>query len=61
MSTSAVSPTSPPPLAVWLLAIRPKTLLAAVAPVLVGCAVAWAERGFHVGTAVAAFAVATLL
>jgi len=61
MSTSAVSPTSPPPLAVWLLAIRPKTLLAAVAPVLVGCAVAWAERGFHVATAVAAFAVATLL
>ncbi len=45
----------------WLLAIRPKTLPAAVAPVLVGCAVVWADGGFHVASAFAAFAVAILL
>lgn len=41
--------------------MRPKTLPAAVSPVLVGCAVAWAEGGFHAPSAVAAFAVALLL
>ena len=47
--------------AVWLLAIRPRTLPAAVAPVLVGCAVAWRQGVFHLGSAIAAFAVALLL
>jgi 1,4-dihydroxy-2-naphthoate octaprenyltransferase len=52
---------TPPTLSTWLLAIRPKTLPAAVAPVLVGCAVAWHEGGFAALPALAAFAVALLL
>ncbi|MCW9035942.1 MAG: 1,4-dihydroxy-2-naphthoate polyprenyltransferase [Rhodospirillales bacterium] len=35
----------PSPLLVWWLGIRPKTLSIAVAPVIVGSAVAWAETG----------------
>lgn len=46
---------------VWLLAIRPKTLPAAVSPILVGSAVAVHERGFHLPAALAAMAVALLL
>lgn len=45
----------------WILASRPKTLPAAVSPVVVGCAVAWSEGGFSPTVAVAAFAVALLL
>jgi len=51
----------PSPLQTWLLAARPKTLPAAVAPVVVGTAVAIAEDGFAPIAAVAAFAVALLL
>ncbi|HEU5431598.1 MAG TPA: 1,4-dihydroxy-2-naphthoate octaprenyltransferase, partial [Thermomicrobiales bacterium] len=47
--------------AAWLLAIRPKTLPAAVAPVLVGCAVAAREGAFAPATALAALVVALLL
>src|SRR5215211_3668914 len=49
------------PISAWLLAARPKTLPAAISPVLVGCAVAWAEHGFDLVAALAAFAVALLL
>ncbi|MDP9469125.1 MAG: 1,4-dihydroxy-2-naphthoate polyprenyltransferase [Chloroflexota bacterium] len=45
----------------WLLAARPKTLPAAVAPVIVGTAIAAADGGFYFPAAVAAFAVALLL
>ena len=45
----------------WLLAARPKTLPAAVVPVIVGSAVAIAAGRFHWGAAVACFAVALLL
>src|SRR3954453_8966853 len=45
----------------WALATRPKTLPAAVSPVVVGCAVAWSEGGFSRSVAVAALAVALLL
>jgi 1,4-dihydroxy-2-naphthoate octaprenyltransferase len=45
----------------WLLATRPKTLPAAVTPVVVGTGVAIAAGGFHTGAAIAAFAVALLL
>ena len=45
----------------WLLATRPKTLPAAVAPVVVGTAVAIAEGGFAFLAALAALAVALLL
>jgi 1,4-dihydroxy-2-naphthoate polyprenyltransferase len=61
MSTALGSPANVAPLTAWLLAIRPKTLPAAISPVLVGCAVAWVERGFDLVSALAAFAVALLL
>ena len=49
------------PAKVWLLAARPKTLPAAVAPVMVGTAQAYADHGFALLPAVAALAVALLL
>jgi len=61
MSTALDSPANVSPLSAWLLATRPKTLPAAISPVLVGCAVAWAEDGFDLVSALAAFAVALLL
>jgi 1,4-dihydroxy-2-naphthoate polyprenyltransferase len=61
MSTALDSPANTPRLSAWLLAARPKTLPAAISPVLVGCAVAWAEDGFDLVAALAAFAVALLL
>ena len=56
-----VSPIPPTSTAAWLLAIRPKTLPAAVAPVVVGTAVAIADDGFAPLAALAALAVALLL
>ena len=61
MSTALDSPANASTLSAWLLATRPKTLPAAISPVLVGCAVAWAEDGFEFASALAAFAVALLL
>ncbi|MCD6031395.1 MAG: 1,4-dihydroxy-2-naphthoate polyprenyltransferase, partial [Thermomicrobiales bacterium] len=61
MTSSLSAPTTTTAFGAWFLAVRPKTLPAAVSPVLVGCAVAWAADGFHLGTAIAAFAVALLL
>jgi len=49
------------PLSAWLMAIRPKTLPAAVAPVLVGSACAYAADGFRAGPALAALVGALLL
>lgn len=54
-------PQSPAPLSVWWLAIRPKTLGAAIAPVLMGLAIAWGEGRWHGGAAAAALAGALLL
>jgi 1,4-dihydroxy-2-naphthoate octaprenyltransferase len=61
MSTALGAPAKITPLSAWLLAARPKTLPAAISPVLVGCAVAWAEHEFELVPAIAAFAVALLL
>ncbi len=56
----AARPTATP-LQAWVLAARPRTLPAAVAPVVVGTAVAIAEDSFAPLAAAAAFAVALLL
>src|SRR5215207_1225147 len=61
MSTALGSPTNVSPLSAWLLATRPKTLPAAISPVIVGCTVAWAEDRFDLVAGLAAFAVALLL
>lgn len=47
--------------AVWIAAIRPKTLTAAVSPVLVGTAMAWDAGGFHAVAAVCALVCALLV
>ncbi len=53
MSTAALD--ARPSLArVWWLAIRPRTLGAAFAPVILGTALAYAAGGFHLGAALAA-------
>nr|HRC63311.1 1,4-dihydroxy-2-naphthoate polyprenyltransferase [Dehalococcoidia bacterium] len=51
--TEAV-PANPSALRTWILAIRPPTLTAAVAPVIVGSAVAVREHAFSAGPALAA-------
>ena len=53
--------TTPSPLSIWLLAIRPKTLFASVSPIIVGSAVARHEGGFHLLSTLVALLVAVLL
>ncbi len=55
------NPESPSTLQRWWLAIRPKTLPAAAAGVIVGTALAWRNGGFSLGPALAALGVALLL
>ena len=47
--------------AVWLMASRPKTLFAAVSPVVMGCALAHADGGWHTPAAIAALLGAVLI
>ena len=49
------------PLAIWIAAARPKTLGAAVAPVLMGTAMAWEAGGFHAPAALCALLGALLI
>lgn len=46
---------------VWIMASRLRTLPAAIAPVLIGCALAWADGVTHAGAALAALAGAVLI
>ena len=39
---------------IWFLAARPKTLPAAMAPVIIGCTLAWDAHAFHLLSAIAA-------
>jgi len=48
-------------LKVWVMASRPKTLWAAVAPVIIGTAMAYESGGFHLWSAVAALMGALLI
>lgn len=57
----SAAPGRPSSLAVWVLAARPKTLLAAVTPVWVGSSCAWASDAFRWGPALAALLGAMLL
>jgi len=48
-------------LQIWFLAARPKTLPAAMAPVIIGCALAWKADAFHLWSALAALMGALLI
>ncbi len=62
MSARTAQPTErPDPLRIWLMAARPRTLPAAVAPVLVGTALAATEGTFHALRFVAALLGALLI
>ncbi len=54
-------PLSRPPASVWLLAARPKTLWASVAPVVMGTAMAFGDGGFHAPAALVALACSVLI
>ncbi|MDX6685489.1 MAG: 1,4-dihydroxy-2-naphthoate polyprenyltransferase [Baekduia sp.] len=54
MSTSPAAHDRPSPIKIWLLAARPRTLPAGVAPVLVGTALAIHDGTFHVAVFIAA-------
>lgn len=45
----------------WMLAARPKTLPAAIAPVLLGWAIAWSTGVFHLGAGLAALFTAIMI
>ncbi len=53
--------TTRPHRAVWIAAMRPRTLPAAAAPVLLGCGLAWRADAFHAPSALGALVGALLL
>lgn len=60
-SPAASTGDRPTRLQIWILAARPKTLPASIAPILLGTAVAIHEGGFHLLTAIMALITAMLL
>ncbi|MBL8995063.1 MAG: 1,4-dihydroxy-2-naphthoate polyprenyltransferase, partial [Spirochaetia bacterium] len=44
-------PPKPSALTIWIIAARPKTLFASLAPILMGLGMAWGDRHFHAGIA----------
>ena len=54
-------PEPPGRVAVWLLAARPKTLWASIAPVVIGTAMAFGDGGFHASAAFVALACSVLI
>lgn len=61
MRTLRESATPLPRWRVWILAARPKTLAASVAPVLMGSTMAWTDGGFHLPSALLALVGALLI
>ncbi len=54
-------PEPPGAVSVWLLAARPKTLWASIAPVVIGTAMAFGDGGFHAPAALVALACSVLI
>lgn len=61
MSAAAVAADRPSPARIWMAAARPRTLPAAVAPVLVGTALAWHDGRANAGAAAACLVFALLI
>ena len=59
--SGGVGPVRGSPFRIWVLAARPKTLWAAVAPVLIGTGMAYGDGGFHLLGALAALLGALLI
>ena len=61
MRQAPLRPDSPGSVSVWLLAARPKTLWASIAPVVIGTAMAFGDGGFHGPAALTALACSVLI
>ena len=61
MRQAPLRPDSPGAVSVWLLAARPKTLWASIAPVVIGTAMAFGDGGFHGPSALTALACSVLI
>lgn len=55
------APATLSPLQIWILAARPKTLPAAITPVVIGAAIAWSDQAFHLPAILAALIGAVLI
>ncbi len=55
------APATLSPLQIWILAARPKTLPAAITPVVIGAALAFSDQAFHLPAILAALIGAVLI